>query len=283
MPLTRKSYTLNNVSFEAWFYQIGAVIWIKAKDVCDFLGYKNTKQAILKNVTNSNWKKTYAELQTDDSWGSLADTPLSTPENWQENTLFVNEQAIYQLICRSKKNEAVKFFEWLCDKVLPTLRETGSYSLAPKVENEEDKDYKRLAEGLVRACDALALANHRMYVLAKDAIHKPSNPNLMNTMSVLEVGPQELVSLRTQKRNFRQAKKRVLKKYPKAKEIYTKNVPHANLAWNKFKDEVRLVDPRATTKANTITLETLQPSDVPPMLTSILDSKVKVKSIKYTF
>lgn len=283
MSLTRKSYTLNNVSFEAWFYQIGAIIWIKAKDVCDFLGYKDTRQAIRKNVTNPEWKKTYAELTIDDSRGSLPDATSHVTENWQSNTLFVNEAAIYQLICRSKKTEAVKFFEWLCDKVLPTLRETGSFSLTPKVETEEDKDYKRLAEGLVRACDALALANHRMYELAKDTIHKPANPNLMNTMSVLEVGPRQLVSLRTQKRNIRQARNRVLKRYPKAKEIYTKNVPHANLAWNKFKDEVRLVDPRATTKANMVTLESLQPSDVPPMLTSILDSKVKVKSIKYTF
>lgn len=283
MSLTRKSYTLNNVSFEAWFYQIGAIIWMQAKPICDLLGYCNTTQAIRKNVTNPEWKKTYAELKIDDSRGALGELTLELPENWQSNTLFINEQAIYQLLCRSKKPEAVKFFEWLCGTVLPTLRETGSFSLTPKVDTDEDKDYKALAMGLMRACDELAKAKNQIYDLAKDAIHKPSNPNLMNTMSVLEVGPRQLVSLRTQKRNIRQARNRVLKRYPKAKEIYTKNVPHANLAWNKFKDEVRLVDPRATTKANMVTLESLQPSDVPPMLTSILDSKVKVKSIKYTF
>jgi|GEM_PF-6390630 len=44
---------------------------------------------------------------------------------------FINEPNLYRVIFRSNKKEAVKFQNWVFDEVLPTLRKTGSYTVAP--------------------------------------------------------------------------------------------------------------------------------------------------------
>lgn len=40
---------------------------------------------------------------------------------------FINESNLYRLILTSRKEEAVKFQDWICDDVLPTIRNTGKY------------------------------------------------------------------------------------------------------------------------------------------------------------
>lgn len=44
---------------------------------------------------------------------------------------FINEPNLYRVIFRSNKKEAVKFQNWVFDEVLPSIRKTGSYTVAP--------------------------------------------------------------------------------------------------------------------------------------------------------
>jgi prophage antirepressor-like protein len=44
---------------------------------------------------------------------------------------FVNEPNLYRVIFQSRKEEAVKFQNWVFNEVLPSIRKTGSYSLKP--------------------------------------------------------------------------------------------------------------------------------------------------------
>jgi prophage antirepressor-like protein len=42
----------------------------------------------------------------------------------------VNEQGLYALVLSSRKREAKEFKRWVTHEVIPTIRKTGSYSLA---------------------------------------------------------------------------------------------------------------------------------------------------------
>ncbi len=54
---------------------------------------------------------------------------ISYPSGAKQVT-FINEPNLYRVIFRSNKPEAVKFQNWVFDEVLPTLRKTGSYTIA---------------------------------------------------------------------------------------------------------------------------------------------------------
>ena len=46
---------------------------------------------------------------------------------------FITEAGVYKLIFRSKLPNAEKFSDWVCDEVLPSIRKTGSYSVADTI------------------------------------------------------------------------------------------------------------------------------------------------------
>lgn len=56
---------------------------------------------------------------------------------------FISEGNLYRLIAHSELASAEKFERWVFDEVLPTLRQTGSYSI-PKATDTQSKD--RIAE-----------------------------------------------------------------------------------------------------------------------------------------
>lgn len=51
----------------------------------------------------------------------------------KQDIVFVNEKNLYKVIMRSDKPQAEPFQDWVCGEVLPTIRKTGSYSLATKL------------------------------------------------------------------------------------------------------------------------------------------------------
>jgi anti-repressor protein len=91
-------------------------IWFVASDVTRILGYANGKQAIIEHC-----KGVYKKY------------PLMTSGGMQELSI-IDESGIYKLVLSSKKPNAVKFKEWVTDKILPSIRKTGSYSVSPKKE-----------------------------------------------------------------------------------------------------------------------------------------------------
>lgn len=53
---------------------------------------------------------------------------------------FVNEPNLYRLVFRSNKPEAQKFADWVYEEVLPSIRKTGSYTVANKEKNSTNID-----------------------------------------------------------------------------------------------------------------------------------------------
>ena len=55
---------------------------------------------------------------------------------------FLTEKGVYFLVFRSKKEEALRFQDWVTDEVLPSIRQTGGYSIINIT--EEDKKWLEL-------------------------------------------------------------------------------------------------------------------------------------------
>lgn len=81
-----------------------------AKDVAEILGYRNTRDAVLKHV------------DSDDCFTSQIATPVGNRE-----MKVINESGVYGLIFGSKLPTAKKFKQWVTSEVLPSLRNNGVY------------------------------------------------------------------------------------------------------------------------------------------------------------
>ncbi len=88
--------------------------WFVAADVCSALGYVNGRKAVGDHVD---------ELDK-------GVTPCDTPGG-RQNLTVVNESGLFDLIFGSTLKQARAFRHWVTSDVLPTLRRTGTYSLAP--------------------------------------------------------------------------------------------------------------------------------------------------------
>jgi prophage antirepressor-like protein len=127
-------------------------------DIAKCLGYVNTKQAIIDNVSAKNiqtlgeFKRSPAvtsakniqtlgefkgypaetpskNIQTLGEFkGSPAETPSKLPSN-QSNLRLINEYGLYEIIFSSQKDEAKEFRNWVFEEVLPSIRKTGTYSI----------------------------------------------------------------------------------------------------------------------------------------------------------
>ena len=90
-------------------------IWFCGTDVCDILGYTNSRKALQDHCKVSGVTKRY----------------ISYPSGRKE-AIFINEPNLYRLIIKSRKPEAEPFEAWVFEEVLPQIRKTGKYQLQPQ-------------------------------------------------------------------------------------------------------------------------------------------------------
>lgn len=57
----------------------------------------------------------------------ISNYPIEDSLGRKQNTLFVNEDGLYDVILESRKENARKFRKWVTSDVLPTIRKTGGY------------------------------------------------------------------------------------------------------------------------------------------------------------
>lgn len=87
----------------------GEDVWFVAKDVCDVLEIRNSRQAM-------------ARLDEDEKSG------VTINDGSQNRTLSsVNESGLYSLILTSRKPQAKSFKKWVTSEVLPSIRKHGAY------------------------------------------------------------------------------------------------------------------------------------------------------------
>lgn len=63
--------------------------------------------------------------------------PIEDSLGRTQNVTIVSEPGMYEVIIRSDKPGAAEFRRWITGRVLPAIRKTGSYSIAPQLEGPE--------------------------------------------------------------------------------------------------------------------------------------------------
>lgn len=105
--------------------------WFAAHDVCNVLGYLNSRDAVARHVPSQL------------TGVSRFTTPLSTSGFADLKT--INEAGLYRLIMRSHSTNAAKFQAWVTEEVLPTIRKTGQYVTAPALPQSYAEALRELA------------------------------------------------------------------------------------------------------------------------------------------
>ena len=106
----------NNNEFELINYGTTDNIYFKAKEVAEFLGYKNSRKAIRDHVWDIN------KITIDKGRNEIEQ------HNFQSTTLYLTEGGLFQLIFSSKMEMAQNFQRWVFNEVLPSIKRTGAYS-----------------------------------------------------------------------------------------------------------------------------------------------------------
>jgi anti-repressor protein len=130
--------------------------WFVAADVTAVLGYSNGRMAV----------------------GSLPDRmkgsvtiPDGNPGN--PNRTVLSEPGVYRLVMRSDLPTAEAFQDWLAEEVVPAIRRTGSYSVAPAPRLPDigtPEGVLALARQFVETAEALVVADAKVKELEPKAL-----------------------------------------------------------------------------------------------------------------
>ena len=114
-PMPNHALNLSVIPFEFNSNPLRTVIindqpWFCAADICKALGYVNSRETLSQHCRQAGVMK--RDIRSGGQSRSLT---------------FINEGNLYRLIIKSRKPEAQKFEEWVCDEVLPAIRKHGRY------------------------------------------------------------------------------------------------------------------------------------------------------------
>ena len=159
-------FGLNEIIFsdsKILFFEFNDVVYFKAKDICNLLGYLNTNDAITKHIDKEDiltFDKSIGDWN-----GGRESRPLLRDVNTlkkikleiekrtnnfiEPKTVFINESGLYSLILSSKLPQAKAFKNWVTSEVLVSIRKTGSYN---KLHNAPKYDEHKLKELEDQSC-----------------------------------------------------------------------------------------------------------------------------------
>lgn len=106
--------------------------WFCGKDIATILEYKNTYNAIDKNVDKDDKRILSSLLQDSPEKGSDFN-------QYELSSYFINESGFYSLIMKSKLKTAKEFQRWVTSEVLPAIRKTGQYRSEQRIAELETK------------------------------------------------------------------------------------------------------------------------------------------------
>jgi prophage antirepressor-like protein len=110
------------------------------KDICKILGLSNVTE-VLKNIP--------------EHWKSSASLKSGNSSNFQTSCV-VNEAGLYKIIMRCNKPIAKPFQDFVCEEILPSIRNTGEYKYQKildeknKLEEESQEEVKQPKEMIVQ-------------------------------------------------------------------------------------------------------------------------------------
>lgn len=128
-------------------------------DVCQTLGLNPSK---------------IAQRLTDDV---LSKYPIADALGRQQESNFVNEDGLYDVILDSRKKKAKMFRKWVTSEVLPTIRKTGGYM----VTKQDDTPEMIMARAVMVAQDTIKRHEQRMRELENDNKRKSAEITVMRS------------------------------------------------------------------------------------------------------
>jgi prophage antirepressor-like protein len=124
--------------------------WFVAKDICNILELKDVSNALL-NIPDK-WKGTKV---------------ISTLGGKQDMRI-INESGLYKLIMRSNKSIAQKFQDFVCDEILPSIRQSGEFKLKQLLDDKE-KQIKSLENKILNKQNRVQYKDKNcIYILTTD-------------------------------------------------------------------------------------------------------------------
>ena len=81
---------------------------------------------------------------------TLNSTEGINPKNPEQGVTFVNESGLYDVILDSRKPNARAFRKWVTSEVLPSIRKTGSYSVAQQQPSYQIEDSIERAKAWIK-------------------------------------------------------------------------------------------------------------------------------------
>lgn len=111
-PISLEIFNFNNLNIRV--IEKDGEPWFFGKDVCTALDVKNTGDC-------------YKRLEEDEK----AVIDLIDDQGTPIQNTIINEFGLYALVLSSRKPETKPFKRWVTHEVLPSIRKTGSYSVAP--------------------------------------------------------------------------------------------------------------------------------------------------------
>ena len=97
------------------------------KDVAKALGYSNPRDALSRHCRGVVKRDGVSETVNQHGKATEQIVPMS----------FIPESDVYRLITHSKLETAQRFEAWVFEEVLPTIRKTGGYQLAPAMSQQQ--------------------------------------------------------------------------------------------------------------------------------------------------
>ena len=95
-------------------FRINGQPWFVGRDVATALGYAKPENAISKHVNAKDKTSTLVQ---------------GSGSNYKSKAIIINESGLYSLIFGSRLEKAKDFTYWVSHDVVPSIRETGYYSL----------------------------------------------------------------------------------------------------------------------------------------------------------
>lgn len=112
--------------------QLNNETYFVGKDIATALGYKNTKDALLTHVDESDKRVIQrSEITTIENNLPKDVFPVNfvSADIPNRGLTIINESGLYALIFGSKLESAKRFKHWVTSEVLPSIRKTGQYQI----------------------------------------------------------------------------------------------------------------------------------------------------------
>lgn len=152
--------------------EIEAKIYFVASDVARALGYKNTRDAILKHCKGV--------------------VKRDIPTNGGKQLMnVIPEGDLYRLVTHSELPSAEKFESWIFDEVLPTLRKTGTYSIKQESASKENTQLTRAKAMLLNAKTRAA----QTWLKIAEAVNIPEYKQIASTYAANTLADKQVLEL----------------------------------------------------------------------------------------